>query len=73
MALTCKPVYRDILVFYLNDKVIGVAKICFTCDQFIFRGAQGETDFFGYFGEFPKLIKILNPYLKTNIEKRFPS
>jgi len=73
MALACKPVYRDILVFYHNDKIIGVAKICFTCNQFMFRGAQGETDFFGYFGEFSKLIKILNPYLKTKIEERFSS
>jgi hypothetical protein len=29
----CDPVYRDILVFKKDQKIIGVAKVCFGCTQ----------------------------------------
>ena len=29
----CAPIYRDILVFKKNNKIVGMAKICFDCSQ----------------------------------------
>lgn len=29
----CEAVYRDILVFKKDNKITGIAKICFTCNQ----------------------------------------
>ena len=29
----CAPVYRDVLVFKNNSKIVGFAKICFSCSQ----------------------------------------
>ncbi|MFT5819864.1 MAG: hypothetical protein ACI8ZM_001089 [Crocinitomix sp.] len=40
----CMPLYRDILVFKNNDKIVGLAKICFSCSQ-IYLLNQNEVPF----------------------------
>mgnify|MGYP000044066640 CR=1 FL=1 len=55
----CIAVYRDILVFKRKNKIIGVAKLCFGCNQHRIIGTDRNTDFFGYSGDFEKLDSIL--------------
>jgi len=60
IAYSCIAVFRDILVFKKNNKVIGIAKICFSCDQNRIVGTKMETVNFGQDGDYSKLHKILN-------------
>ncbi len=55
----CIPVYRDILIFKKNGKIVGIAKLCFACDQHVIRGSKTYADFFGTREDFTKLRKLL--------------
>jgi hypothetical protein len=55
----CKHVYRDILVFRKSNKIIGVAKICFSCRSNIIIGTAANTENFGQNGDYEKLEKTL--------------
>lgn len=55
----CLPWYRDILIFKMENKIVGVAKICFQCGQHVITGTIGETQWFGNDGDYEKLEKIL--------------
>lgn len=55
----CIPVYRDILVFKKDNKIIGVSKICFDCHLFRIIGTSANTENFGQDGDFDKLLRIL--------------
>jgi hypothetical protein len=47
----CLPVYRDIIIFKKNDKVSGIAKICFGCGQHQFIGnSLDDSNFYNYDG-----------------------
>lgn len=59
-STTCEAVYRDILVFKKEDKIIGTAKICFGCIQSIITGTSANTDEFGQSGDYDKLFKLLH-------------
>lgn len=59
-AMTCIAVYRDILVFKKENKIIGTAKLCFSCDQNVITGTQHNTDEFGQSGDYAKLFKLLH-------------
>ena len=59
-AYGCAPVYRDILIFKKNEKIIGVAKICFGCEQNIIIGTKANTVNFGHNGDYGRLKNILN-------------
>ena len=39
----CAPVYRDILIFKKDNKVSGIAKVCFDCSQNLLWTKYGET------------------------------
>ena len=56
----CIAAYRDILIFRKNGKVIGIAKICFSCSQNRIIGTDANTFEFGQSGDYGKLAKILN-------------
>jgi hypothetical protein len=58
-ANACVPIYRDILVFKKNDKVVGVAKICFHCEQNQIVGTMANTENFGQDGDYERLYKII--------------
>jgi hypothetical protein len=55
----CMPEYRDILVFRDNNDIVGIAKICFSCDQSHILGAKADTREFGMSGDFAKLGRLL--------------
>lgn len=60
VAYSCIAVFRDILVFKKNSKIVGIAKICFSCDQNRIVGTEMETINFGQDGDYNELHKILN-------------
>lgn len=56
----CKgDVYRDILIFKKDNKVIGTAKICFSCLRNQIRGSRANTFDFGQNGDYTKLAQLL--------------
>lgn len=55
----CEPVYRDILIFKKQNKVIGTAKLCFDCMKSQIHGTTANTKNFGQDGDFEKLEVIL--------------
>jgi hypothetical protein len=57
----CIYVYRDVLIFKKNSKVVGVAKICFQCMAHQIKGSEANTENFGQDGDYEKLKKILRP------------
>jgi hypothetical protein len=59
-ATACIYIYRDILIFKKNSKIIGVAKICFGCDANVIIGTKANTEEFGMNGDYEKLRKILH-------------
>lgn len=58
-AFACAPVYRDILIFKKKGEIIGIAKICFSCQQNIIIGTKANTINFGHNGDYGKLRRIL--------------
>lgn len=57
--MACETAYRNILIFKKNNKVIGTAKICFSCMQSDIKGTTANTDNFGQDGDYAKLEAIL--------------
>lgn len=55
----CIAIYRDIFVFRRENKVTGIAKICFDCNQFTSIGAEEKTNNFGVNYEFSNLAKLI--------------
>ena len=60
ITMPCIAYYRDILVFKKENKIIGIAKICFDCDQSVITGTTLNTSEFGQSGDYGKLYKILH-------------
>lgn len=58
--LSCVAVYRDILVFKKENEIIGIAKICFSCDQNVISGTTLNTEEFGQSGDYKKLLQLLS-------------
>jgi hypothetical protein len=58
-AFACAPVYRDILIFKKKGEIIGIAKICFSCQQNIIIGTKANTINFGHNGDYGRLRRIL--------------
>lgn len=59
LATACIYVYRDILIFKKDDKVVGTAKICFDCMANQIHGTTANTENFGQEGDYERLEKIL--------------
>lgn len=59
-ASACIPVYRDILIFKKNNKVVGIAKICFDCEISHIIGTAKNTEDFGQCGDYANLFKMLH-------------
>lgn len=57
--MACIPVYRDILIFYKEGKIIGIAKICFDCRQSHIIGTDKKLEDFGQCGGYEKLLDLL--------------
>lgn len=55
----CIPVFRDLLVFKLNNKTVGYARLCFGCDVEVIVGSTQNTGGFGQSGDFNKLKELL--------------
>lgn len=55
----CYPLYRDILVFKKEEKIIGIAKLCFECEKTSIIGTNLNTISFNTPKTLKKLYKIL--------------
>ncbi len=66
LNFACIPIFRDILVFKKNDKVTGVAKICFGCNDYKIIGTDANTSNFGQGKDYEILSLILNKYIDKN-------
>jgi hypothetical protein len=60
IGYACDYVYRDILIFKFKSKTIGIAKICFGCDDNQIVGTKANTEEFGMDGDYEKLKKLLD-------------
>lgn len=58
-AAACVAVYRDLLVFKKDKKIIGFCKICFDCRLFRIVGTNANVENFGQDGDFEKLLRLL--------------
>lgn len=58
----CITIFRDILIFKKNKKVVGIAKICFDCNQNQIIGSESNIDNFGQGDDYEKLNTILLNY-----------
>lgn len=58
-STACSPIYRDLLIFRNNNSIVGIAKICFECEQYEIVGSKVDTQNFGQNGEYELLQKIL--------------
>lgn len=56
----CLPVYRDLLIFRKENKIEGIVKICFACDDIQIRGSKADTRNFRSNKGFRKLWNILH-------------
>lgn len=42
-AAACDPLYKDILVFRKSTEIIGIAKICFSCNQSLIINQKNQV------------------------------
>jgi hypothetical protein len=59
VSTECIHVYRDILIFKKDNKVVGTAKVCFSCKANQINGTRASTENFGQDGDYIKLEKLL--------------
>ena len=52
----CAPSYRDIIILKKDNKISGIAKICFECEQYYFIG---NSFYFSDFDEYEDLKELL--------------
>ena len=58
-SAACIYVYRDILIFRKQGKVIGTAKICFGCGANEIQGTQASTASFGQGKDYDNLHRLI--------------
>jgi hypothetical protein len=56
----CPRIYRDILIFKKSKKLIGIAKICFSCRAYHIVGTNSNSENFEQIVNYGKLNQILN-------------
>ena len=56
----CMPVFRDILLFKKDNRIVGTARICFDCGQHVITGTTINTEGFGQSGDYGKLYNLLH-------------
>lgn len=59
VATGCIYIYRDILVFKKNERIVGIAKVCFECMANQIIGTIANTTNFGQDGDYDRLKKLL--------------
>lgn len=65
----CVANYRDIFVFKKSEKIIGIAKICFSCNSSFFEGISKNGNSWNSHENFDSLLNITNHYRKYRAEK----
>lgn len=57
--MACIAEYRDLLIFRKKNKIVGIAKICFECNQSQILGTKIDAYYFGQCGDFTKLENLI--------------
>ena len=57
---SCIYIYRDILVFKRDHKVVGIAKICLGCHANVIIGTSTHTGAFGQNGDYERLATLIH-------------
>lgn len=52
----CAPEYNDIIIFKKDNKITGIAKICFGCDKHFFIGNKFDDSSFDEYDELASLL-----------------
>jgi hypothetical protein len=60
IATSCIYVYRDVLIFKKDNRVVGTAKVCFGCLANQINGTTANTVNFGQEGDYEILEKLLH-------------
>ena len=60
-AMECVSVFRDIFIFKKRGEIVGVSKICFSCEANHIIGTSANTDNFGMDGDYSKLFTLVHP------------
>lgn len=55
----CMPVYNDISVFKKENRIVGIAKIYFGCNEIHIVGSDAKTDRFGSCLGYSRLSDLL--------------
>lgn len=55
----CVAIWRDILIFRNEGRIIGTAKLCFDCYRSSIHGTSRNTHQFGGSGDFARLDQLL--------------
>ena len=55
----CLPVYRDIIFFKKEGRIVGFARICFDCGMSNIVGSEQDTYAFGQAGDYETLSHLL--------------
>lgn len=53
---SCAPEYNDIIILKKQNKIIGIAKICFGCDKHYFIGNKFDDSNFEEYNELANLL-----------------
>jgi len=59
LAAGCVYVYRDILIFKKKSKIVGIAKICFHCNDSFIVGNKLDGAQINQFEDYQRLEKLL--------------
>jgi hypothetical protein len=64
----CDPLYRDLLIFKKNNKIVGISKLCFSCGQNYTIGTPKGTWYLARAkeGDWERLISVLK--IKKNFD-----
>ena len=61
-AAACDPLYKDILVFRKSNEIIGIAKICFSCNQSLIINQKNQILPFDSDENWKELNNLLKKY-----------
>jgi len=56
----CIPTFRDVFIFRKKDKIVGIAKLCYSCHLATIIGTEKSIKNFGGCGDFSRLQEIMN-------------
>lgn len=60
VAMACEPIFRNVFIFKKNGKIVGISKICFSCQEQQTIGTKSHIENFGANDEYSRLAKLVD-------------